>query len=330
MDVDAGLQKVTLFAFNDFHRKLDPLQDGSGGAARLVGKLRQLKQENPDSLILNMGDVAGDNKEHGKDAFEPIPALFNRAQVDALSLGNHEFEDPSGNYKTLRESLIKPLHGEVLCANVSETATGKPVEGTRPFSIKQLAGYNIALIGVVTRDLGSKMFPLAGAGLSVTPIEETLAKMVPEMHDRADAVVVMGHENLRTMTEHTQNIPGIDIGLAAHDHKLTRNSVEVERPDGSKGYVSEAGAYGQNINQIDLYFSPASRKLMKVEMTTHQVDASSPSDPIAEGIVRDAPKLKAAPLPPKESRSKGVRLERFAALATWVTTQSQKEEAALS
>lgn len=319
-----GLQKVTLFAFNDFHRRLSPFADGSGGAGRLVGKLRQLKADNPNSLTVNVGDVAGDNKKPGPLAFAPIAELFDRAQVDVLALGNHEFEDPQDNYASLRNGLIKPFSGEVLCANVRQTENGQAIEGTRPYTIKQLAGFNIALLGVVTRDLSSRMHPAAGAGLSVLPIEDTLAQLVPDLDARSDAVVVLGHENIRTMTRHTEAQPGIDVTLAAHDHKL--HKTEVERPDQSKAYLSESGAYGQSINQIDLYFDPQSRKLITVEVTTHSVDANAPIDERAEEIARNAPVLERAERPEKKSRRDGLRLNSFAELSQWFNTEGNKPQ----
>ena len=308
------MQKVTLLAFNDFHRTLEPLRDGSGGAARLVGKLRQLQEQNPEALVVNVGDVAGDNKEPGPQAFAPIPELFNRAGVDVMTLGNHEFEDPQGDYQSLREGLIQPLEAEVLCANVQHNDDGEPIQGTKPFTIKRALGYTIGFIGLVTRNLVSRMFPSAGAGLAVAPLEATLKDLVPQVSRQADAVVVLGHENLRVMTELTQETPGVDVSLAAHDHKLTTQAVEVVRPDGSKGYVSESGAYGQNINQIDLFFSPQSHDLVKVEVNTHKIDDSSPVDAQAAEIVRNAPQLKDAAMPEEDSHSE-IRLGSFKELS---------------
>jgi 2',3'-cyclic-nucleotide 2'-phosphodiesterase (5'-nucleotidase family) len=321
--VEPGLHKVTLFAFNDFHRRLQPFPDGSGGAARLVGKLRQLKADHPDSLTVNVGDVAGDNKKPGPQAFAPIAELFDRAQVDVLALGNHEFEDPQENYASLRDGLIGPFQGEVLCANVS--AAGRPLEGTRPYTIKQLAGFNIALIGVVTRDLSSKVHPAAGAGLSVAPIEDTLAAMVPELDRQSDAVVVLGHENISEMIAHTQNTPGVDVTLAAHDHKV--QTTQVERADGSRATVSESGAYGQSIQQVDLYFAPGTRRLIRVQVTHHPVDANSPIDAQAEEIVRRAPVLERASMPEKKSSREALRLNSFSELSQWYKTQGTGSEA---
>ena len=313
--------KVTLFAFNDFHRRLQPFPDGSGGAERLVGKLRQLQDQHPGSLTVNLGDVAGDNSAAGPDAFEPIADLFNRARVDVLALGNHEFEDPQGNYQSLREGLIEPFQGEVLCANVRQATNGQPLEGTRPYTIRQLAGFNIALIGVVTRDLSSKMFPTAGAGLAVAPIEGTLRELADQLDAQVDATVVLGHENLREMTQHTLATPEVDVTLAAHDHRLSAQTVT--REDGSRLSISEAGAYGQTINQIDLMFDPQSRKLLDVVVTHHSVAADSPQDEVAAEIVRQAPELEKVkrpePLPKKE-----VRLDSLAELGQWFQENQNK------
>jgi len=297
------MPEVTLFHFNDFHRKLEPMKDGMGGAARLVGTLRELKQQHPGSLTVNVGDVAGDNAEPGPDAFSPVADLFDRGQVDLLALGNHEFEDPTGNYKTLREGLIEPFDGEVLSANID-------LPGTKPYTVKQLAGMNIAFIGVCTQELASKMFPNAGAGIVAESIEHTLRELVPRVRaEGADAVVVLAHEGLDEMLEVTAKVPGIDLTLAAHDHRMTDAPIEVSREDGSKGYVAEAGGYGEAVGEVNLRFENG--RLLQVTGRMHAVDASSPVDPEAESIVANAPQLDRVTEPTKK-KWKEVSLEDLA------------------
>lgn len=297
-------KRVRLFHFNDFHRRLDPLKDGSGGAERLVGKIRQLESDNPDAITVNVGDVAGDNTAQGPDHFKPIPELFNRAGVDILALGNHEFEDPDDDYKNLNEGLVKPFKGDVLVANV-EHSDGRPIKGTKPYVIRQLQDHSIAFIGVVTRELASSVFPAAGAGLSTMPIEETLRELVPKVRlEGADAVVVLGHDNLNNMKEVTKNVPGVDLALAAHDHRATEQPEEVIREDGSKGWVAEADAYGRMVGEVDLLFSD--KELKGVEGRLHLVDDSAPSDPVAKEIVDSHKPGKKVKRPTKSRKYKNV------------------------
>ncbi|MFA5508955.1 MAG: hypothetical protein WC423_26260, partial [Vulcanimicrobiota bacterium] len=79
MKAGSNIKRVRLFHFNDFHRRLGPLNDGTGGAARLVGKIKQLEAENPGAITVNLGDVCGDNTAQGPAHFSPIPELFNQA-----------------------------------------------------------------------------------------------------------------------------------------------------------------------------------------------------------------------------------------------------------
>lgn len=293
MDSQPKISKATIFHFNDFHRRLDSFKDGTGGADKLVGKIRELESENPDAVTVNVGDVAGDNTPQGPDQFSPIPGLFNRAGVDILGLGNHEFEDPKGDYKSLREGLIKPFKGEVLAANVT-MADGSPIEGTKPYTIRQLREHSVAFIGVVTRDLASAVFPAAGAGLATMPIEDTLLELIPKVKaEGADAVVVLGHDNLTNMQKVAKNVPGVDLVLAAHDHRATEKPIEVVRDDGSKAWVAEADAYGKSVGEVNLVFED--NKLVDVEGGLLQIDQSSPSDAEAKKIAdahKPAPKVK--------------------------------------
>jgi 5'-nucleotidase len=282
MNPEPTQQTVRLFHFNDFHRRMEPFKNGEGGADRLVGKIRQLEAENADTLTVNLGDVAGDNTTQGADHFQPIPELFNRAGVDIMALGNHEFEDSSDGYGSLENGLIKPFHGEALVANVRH-ADGRPIAGTKPYTIRQLRDHAIAFIAIVTRDLASAMFPAAGAALTTLPIEETLRDLVAEVKGKgADAVVLLAHEGLADTKQIAANVPGIDLAFAAHDHKMTEHPEPVLRPDGSTVWVAEADAYGRKVGQADLIFENG--RVVDVRGMMHSVDTTSPSDPEALAV----------------------------------------------
>ena len=304
MQPESSQQRVRLFHFNDFHRRLAPFKGGEGGADRLVGKIKQLEGENPGAITLNVGDSTGDNTTQGLDHFQPIPELFNEAGVDIMGLGNHEFEDPKNGYQSLEQGLIKPFKGEVLVANIRHE-DGRPIAGTKPYTIRQLQNHAIAFIGVVTRDLASSVFPAAGAALTSLPIEETLREMVAEVREKgAQGVVVLAHDNLNNSKEIARNVPGVDLVFAAHDHRATEQPEEVVRADGSRAWVAEADAYGRAVGQADLLFEDG--KVVDVEGLLHSVDQSSPSDPEAANIVKSyqpRERVKMSPKPPTKTVS---------------------------
>lgn len=284
------MRAIDIYHFNDFHRHLEPFEDGSGGAARLTTLARQKKSEHPDSVLVNVGDVAGDQTAHGPQAFDPLADVFDAMGVEILGLGNHEFEDPQGDYQSLRQGLLEPFDGEVLCANVTSAETGKPIEGTKPFTVRQLAGINVAFIGVVTRELTSNLFPSAGAGLSTAPIEDTLRELVPQARQAgADVVVVLDHDGLRGATQVAREVDGIDLVLAAHDHRETAEPLLVERPDGGVTAVAEAGGYGKNLGHVRLLVDPEKKRVVSVEGRLIPVSADLPPDPDVQAILERYP-----------------------------------------
>ncbi len=291
---------ITMFHINDFHRRLHPLPNGLGGAERLVGKIRQLETLHPDSVTVDLGDVAGDNSIQGPDHFSPIPELWNRAGVDIMALGNHEFEDPENDYASLKDGLIEPFQGEVLVANVQHQ-DGRPIAGSKSHLVRQFQEYSIAFVGLVTRDLSSAMFPAAGAALSTAPLEETLLELVPRLKaEGADAVVVLAHENTRKMAEVVKRVPGVDLAVTSHDHRETPEPVEVVRDDGSKVWLAQAGAYGASVGQLNLEFENG--KLAQVSGLLHPVDDSAPSDPVAADLVANHQPLPRVTQPPQQKK----------------------------
>lgn len=299
--------RVDIFHFNDFHRRLEPSENGTGGAARLASLIRQQRQEHPESLLLNGGDIAGDNTVPGPDAFEPLAQVFNEMGVDVMTLGNHEFEDPEGGYSSLKQGFVAPFAGEVVLANV-ETADGRPFEGTKPYTIRTLKGINVAVIGVVCRDLSSSVHPAAGAGLHVSDLAWTLEENARQARlDGADAVVALVHDGLNDTKALAREVEGVDLFLAAHDHRITPQPEHVEGPEGP-AWVAEAGGYGQNLGHSTILVDPDTRKVVGVEGRMLPVTPDLPRDPEVQAIVDGYERPERMPFTPTKRRWESVSL----------------------
>jgi 2',3'-cyclic-nucleotide 2'-phosphodiesterase (5'-nucleotidase family) len=301
------LPAVDLFHFNDFHRRLGPLPNGHGGAARLTTLAREQLAAHPDSVLINLGDVAGDQSEHGPRAFEPIPRIFNRMGVGLSALGNHEFEDSANDYRSLREGYIARMGGDVLCANVTD-AHGEGF--AKPYVMRNLAGVSVAFIGVVTENLTSALFPAAGAGLHAAHLKEVLARLVPEVRAKgAEAVVVLAHEGLRGSQALAREVPGVDLVIAGHDHRSTDRPIEIEREDGSRAWVAEAGAYGEALGHLRLEVDSAARRVVGVSGSLIPVTDQIAPDPTVAAIVEKWQPLPHAEHVPMKTKWRTVRLE---------------------
>lgn len=306
-----GVIPIDIFHFNDFHRHLKALPNGGGGAARLTSVAHAARAASKHSVLTNGGDVAGDQSVLCSRTFEPIAAIFNAMGVDLFGPGNHEFEDPRGNYGSLRKGLLECLNAETLCANVTETRTGQPLPGTKPYSFRDFEGIKVAFVGVVTDHLENALFPTAGAGLRTIRMEEALREVVPRVRaEGADIVVVMAHEGLAGVQRVAESVPGIDLILAAHDHHATAHPLRVQRDDGSQTWLAEGGAYASSLGHVRLSVDAATHKIVGVEGAQIPVTSDVQPDPVVAAIVDKWRPLPHALRPDPKKRAHWVTVER--------------------
>lgn len=278
---------VSLLHTTDLHGHILPTRtytgvEDVGGFARCATRIRQWRREHPDSLLLDIGDVyQGTAESHSNDGALMV-GLFNRLGYDAWTPGNHDFDwGPEVIRKNL--ALSKPA---VLASNLS--LGGKPVdqagggwESVKPWAMKTVAGFRIALIGIVTPGLPYWLAPETLGGIDAAHPVETLKRCIAEATaEKADAIVLMAHMGWRTQDDFAnpirdmlRNAPGAHVLLAGHTHQ--------DKPSWKTGSVlcSQASYYGIHCGKLDLAFDPETRRLLSCQATTSLMDASVDQDP---------------------------------------------------
>ncbi|WP_420752080.1 bifunctional metallophosphatase/5'-nucleotidase [Rhodococcus sp. O3] len=162
---------LRLIAFGDLHGNLLPPQgsrskvvrsDGesvpAGGAAYLAAYVRQLRGQAENSVLYSVGDTWGSSPlESAMFHEEPTVELLNALGVNALALGNHEFDHGVAEVQRLRDGgchsegcrYVSPFEGAqfpLLGANLF-TADGSPA--ALPFSVDYIDGVPVGVIGVL-------------------------------------------------------------------------------------------------------------------------------------------------------------------------------------
>ena len=96
--------KLSIFHVNDTHSHITSERmkfkiNGKktyfdvGGYARIVTKLNELKQQKPNSLVLNAGDTFQGTLYYSLFRGDADATALNLIKWDAYELGNHEFDD---------------------------------------------------------------------------------------------------------------------------------------------------------------------------------------------------------------------------------------------
>lgn len=286
-DDSAPLKTVSLIHTTDLHGHILPTRtytgtENVGGFARCATMIRRWRREHPDSLLLDIGDVYQGTAASHSCQGALMMRLFNLLGYDAWTPGNHDFDwGPAAIRRNL--ALSKPA---VLAANLtlngkalsSDTAEWKSV---RPSTIREVGGFRIALIGLVTPGLPFWLSPETLGGIGAENPAVALKRALAEVaNEKPDAVVVMSHMGWRDEDDFANPVrtmlrenPGVDVLLAGHTHQ--------DKPSWKTGPVlcSQASYHGIHCGRLDLKFEPHTRELVACEAVTTLMDASIEADP---------------------------------------------------
>ncbi|HCO68997.1 MAG TPA: bifunctional metallophosphatase/5'-nucleotidase, partial [Mesotoga infera] len=143
MAVFVMAQRLTIVHINDTHGHI--WAEGEyGGLAAVATLINQVRAENPNTLFLHAGDInTGVPESDLQDAAPDIVAL-NLMKVDAVAIGNHEFD----NDASVLAKQMEIAHFPFLSANIYKD--GEPA--FQEYIIKEIAGIKVAIVGFTAQE----------------------------------------------------------------------------------------------------------------------------------------------------------------------------------
>src|SRR5574340_203503 len=247
-----GQSVVRILYVNDFHGFAEPSEPyGSdetlGGIAFLAAEAERLRREKP-TLFLAAGDMMQGSNWTNMFLGESVIELMNEMRLDAMELGNHEFDF---GIDVLRKR-ISEAGFPVLCANV------EGLDMVKPYIIREIDGVKIAVIGVVTEDVPISTHPKNVAGLKFNPPADVIEKYMEILRGKTDIVIVLSHMGHSADRELARTVPGLAAVVGGHSHTKVLKPVMV----GSTAIV-QAWEHGKTLGVLD--FTLEDRKIIKTE-----------------------------------------------------------------
>lgn len=244
---DGDTVNLQVLATSDLHGRFVPYdyainaEDKSGSLAQVATVVKQLRTENPNTLLLDVGDSIQDNSADLflNEDIHPMIAGMNALGYDTWTLGNHEF-----NYgmDTLKR-IMKQSKATVLGGNIyNPDKTGIADK----YKIIEKNGVKIAVIGMVTPNI-TRWDSVNLKGYTVTdPVEET-KQVIAEIKDKVDVIIAAVHMSESNeygvansgVEDLAKACPEIDLIVAAHEHKAVEekyynNVLTVENKSGGQ------------------------------------------------------------------------------------------------
>ncbi len=243
---------VTVLHFNDFHGHLQSkVKDGKaeGGIARMATMVEQVREYNDahgvTTLFFEAGDILQGTPLSTVYKGEPDIKCLNLMKLDAMCIGNHEFDFGQDVF----QRMVALADFPILSANIYCTDTGRRyTDAIMYFTLAD--GTSGAAFGLTTADTAVQTSPKNVVGLKFTdPIEEA-RKVMAELHGKADFIIAITHLGYDEDIKLGEAVDGIDLIIGGHSH------TEVQPPtEAGDTLVCQAGGYGLFLGQVDMLVS---------------------------------------------------------------------------
>jgi 5'-nucleotidase len=265
----AGRQvRLTILHTNDMHSRIDPFPAGGGqwadqgGMARRAALVAKIRQEQPNVLLLDAGDIWQGTPYFNFFGGELEFKLMSQMNYDAATLGNHDFDNGLGGLERQLPFAQFPF----IIANYDFSQT--PLKGRfQPYKVFEKQGVRIGVFGLgieLSGLVGDKNF---GGTKYLDPIA-VAKEQVQHLRgaEKCDLVICLSHLGYKyesaKVDDHklAATVPGIDLILGGHTHTFLDTPTVVEGGQGQRTLINQVGWSGIKLGRIDYVFDRATGK----------------------------------------------------------------------
>ena len=231
-----------------------------GGAGRLVTAIAQErdKLKGQNVLLLNGGDNFQGSLFYTTYKGAVEAEFLNQMKFDAMTVGNHEFDDGEDALVPFLEKIQFP----VLSANVHPNAQSKVGDRIKPSIVLEVGGEKIGIVGAVTNDTPEIASP--GPNITIADDVQNITAEVEKLKAQGvNKIIALTHVGYPRDKEMIAKIPGVDVVVGGHSHSLLSNTdakaegpypTMIDNPDGYKVPVTQAASYSKYLGEFKVVF----------------------------------------------------------------------------
>ncbi|HET6978416.1 MAG TPA: metallophosphatase [Pyrinomonadaceae bacterium] len=260
LNASAAETVITILHTNDTHSQIDPLpandvNAGKGGVARRATLVKRVRKENPNTLLIDAGDVLQGtpyfNFYKGEVEYKAMSAIG----YDVGTLGNHEFDNG-----------VEALAAALKFANFDLVSANYDVKGTvleqrvKRYVVKTVGGIKVGLFGLGVSPTG---LITPDNFKDVTYIDPVVAArdVVKKLREEERCTLVVGMSHLgyyeagdRGDSMVAAQVDGIDFIASGHTHTFMKEPVFQTQPCGAKTVIFQVGKSGIYVGRVDFTF----------------------------------------------------------------------------
>lgn len=264
---------ITILHTNDTHSHIEPFKPShrrhanKGGVARRATLVEQVRKENPNTLLLDAGDIFQGTPYFNYFGGELEFKLMSMLKYDVATLGNHDFDNSiDGFYKQLPNAKF-----DFVCANYDFKNTVLDTH-VKPYKIIIKDGIKIGIfgLGIELNGLVDKRLYKETLYLNPTEIAQDITNELKEKQ-KCDLVICLSHlgyyykrePNKISDLNLAKATKNIDLIIGGHTHTFLPKPTIVKNIDDKNMLINQVGAYGINVGRVDFYFDENKNKTAK-------------------------------------------------------------------
>ena len=253
---------ITILHTNDTHSQIDPLPEndrqypGKGGVARRATLVKRVRAENPNTLMIDAGDVFQGTPYFNFFKGEVEYKAMSLIGYDVGTLGNHEFDNGVDSLA----AATKFANFDLVSSNYD--VRGTPLEARiKPYVVRVLSGVRVGLfgLGVSPQNL---ITPDNFKGVKFLDPVKTAREMVQTLRQRESCTLVVGMSHLGYFpkpkegevgdSQVAEQVDGIDFIASGHTHTFMTKPAVVKSPNGGNTIIFQVGRSGIYVGRVDL------------------------------------------------------------------------------
>jgi 2',3'-cyclic-nucleotide 2'-phosphodiesterase/3'-nucleotidase/5'-nucleotidase len=266
-DHDAVMAQIDVKATGDFPLRILHTNDTHSHLETVVKRMTAIKQErNPNTLLLDAGDVFSGTLYYTK--FEGLADLefMNYIGYDAMTFGNHEFDN---GLPTLKKFIDK-ANFPIVSSNIDFTTKDNELKGNfkneigglkssitnshiYPAIVKEVNGQKVGIFGLTTEDTVGLASP--GDNIAFLDYKTSAANTVKMLQEQGiNKIIALSHLGYTVDEKLAVQVPGIDVIVGGHSHTKLDAPV-IKNKDTEPTLILQTGEYGQNLGELDVKFN---------------------------------------------------------------------------
>ncbi|GAB2776204.1 metallophosphoesterase [Salinimicrobium soli] len=255
-------KKITILHTNDVHSHIEPFGPdhaefpNQGGIARRYELIKRIRQENPNTLLLDAGDIFQGTPYFNFYGGELEFKLMSKLGYDAATMGNHDFDNGiDGLYAQLPHANFPFVIANYDFSNTMMNGH------TKPFKVFIKDGIRIGVFGI-----GIELEGLVGKKnyretKYLDPVEisrEISAKLKKE--ENCDLIICLSHLGYSYQDDKISDMKlaslteNIDLIIGGHTHTFLDKPTVTKNREGKNMLINQVGWAGLRLGRIDFFF----------------------------------------------------------------------------